>query len=191
MKKLFYVFRRFFPLILFLMIAIFLWLGLQQDPRKLPSPLIGKTMPQFNLPEMSDAQQQLTAQIFQGKVTLLNIWATWCYACRAEHLVLTDIAHELQTLNGPRKKIALYGLNYKDQRPAALNWLKQLGNPYQKIIFDSAGSLAMDLGVYGTPETFLIDQQGVIRYKHVGPINAEIWRKEILPEIEKLYALAN
>jgi cytochrome c biogenesis protein CcmG/thiol:disulfide interchange protein DsbE len=170
------------PLFLFLLLVIFLYLGLQADPRKLPSPLVNKPVPVFDLPNLFSDESDINDKELHGQIILLNVWATWCHACREEHLLLTDIVETY------KDKIKIYGLNYKDQKNAAVAWLSQLGNPYTKIIYDFQGKLAMDLGVYGTPETFLIDQQGIIRYKHAGPLTLAVWQKEFLPEIEKLNA---
>ena len=127
--------------------------------------------------QLLQPDQQLSEKIFLGKVSLLHVWATWCATCRAEHLVLMDLARS--------KKVVFYGLNYKDNPEAAKNWLKQYGNPYKAIISDPQGRLGIDLGVYGTPETFLIDSQGVIRYKYIGAITQHIWEHDIMPEIQR------
>lgn len=168
----------FIPLIIFLFISIFLWRGLQQDPHYIPSPLIGKALPDFDYPQLTNNKSSITNKDFLGHVSLLNVWATWCISCRAEHPILMDIARS--------RRVILYGLNYKDQREMATTWLKQKGDPYRKSIYDSKGTLGIDLGVYGTPETFLIDQKGVIRYKYVGPISPDVWENEILPRVKKL-----
>lgn len=166
------------PLVLFFLISFFLWKGLQQDPHQLPSQLIGQKVPAFQLAELLHEKQMMTPQIFQGHITLLNIWATWCANCETEHPVLNTLAQN--------KNIQFIGLNYKDDRKAAKLFLNANGNPYQKIIVDDQGTFAIDLGVYGAPETFLIDQQGIIRYRHIGPLTTTIWDKEFAPLITQL-----
>ncbi len=156
------------PLVIFLMIVGFLAAGLYRDPRLVPSPLIGKPAPAFSLSALRDADRQLTLADLKGQPVLLNVWATWCAACRAEHPLLMELAH--------RREIAIYGLNYRDDRKAAIAWLGQLGDPYRANIYDPQGILALDLGVYGAPETFVLDAQGIITYKHVGVLTPDVWR---------------
>lgn len=170
--------RFILPLAVFLIIVSFLWQGLKKgDPRQLPSALIGRSVPAFNYPDLN-APTSITQASFLGKPSLLNVWATWCVSCQAEHSVLMDIA--------ATNKVRIYGLNYKDDIDKAQQLLKQYGNPYQGVIADTQGKLAIDFGVYGTPETFVIDAKGVIRYKHVGPLSWQVWQQEIEPEIEGL-----
>lgn len=169
--------RYLLPLIIFLIVATFLWLGLSKDPHQLPSALVNKPVPQFAYPNLIKTSQLFTQQKFLGQVSLLNVWGSWCQTCYMEHTVLMEIAHS--------NNIAVYGLNYKDERIAALQWLEKYGNPYSEIIFDKQGTLAMELGVYGTPETFLIDAKGIIRYKHVGALDLALWEQEIKPLIQK------
>lgn len=154
------------PLVIFLLTAILLYYGLDRDPRYVPSPLINKPIPVLN------------KKLFLGHVSLLNVWATWCTSCKEEHEVLMSIAKS--------KKVIIYGLNYKDDKKEALNWLAHKGNPYNKLLFDEQGTVGVELGVYGTPETYLIDGLGVIKYKHIGPITEQVWREIILPEINKI-----
>jgi cytochrome c biogenesis protein CcmG/thiol:disulfide interchange protein DsbE len=168
------------PLILFLGIAIFLFRGLGMDPHKVPSPLIGKPAPQFHLSELRDPDHTLTTSDLSGQVALLNVWATWCVSCQAEHSVLMRLAQ--------RDQVRIYGLDYKDSRPEALAWLKDYGDPYVANAFDADGRVGIDWGVYGTPETFVIDKQGTIRYKHIGPISERDAQEIILPWILKLQA---
>lgn len=156
------------PLVIFLTIVVFLAVGLNRDPRLVPSPLIGKPAPAFSLPALRNAERQLTLADLKGQPVLLNVWATWCVACRAEHAFLMDLAE--------RGEITIFGVNYKDERNAAIGWLKQLGDPYQANIYDPEGILALDLGVYGAPETFLLDASGIIKFKHVGPLTPDVWR---------------
>lgn len=169
--------RYIIPLIIFAVIISFLWKGLQKDPHELPSVLIGKAVPAFNYPSLMHAGKVVTEQQFKGHVSLLNVWATWCITCRAEHSVLMDIANS--------GAVMIYGLNYKDDPVAAKQWLKTYGNPYQDIIIDNRGTLAIDLGVYGSPETFIIDSHGIIRYKYIGAISPDVWRDKLLPEVKK------
>lgn len=166
------------PLILFIILVIFLWRGLQQNPHLLPSALLNKTAPAFALNSLTNPAQHFTDRDLQQHVSLVNVWASWCEACRQEHPFLMDIAM--------RGDVSVYAINYKDQRAQALRYLQQFGNPYQQIGFDQSGTMAINWGVYGTPETFVIDKLGVIRYKVVGPITAEIWQRELLPLINQL-----
>lgn len=169
--------RYFIPIVFFTALVFFFLKGLKNDPHHIPSALIGKPVPQFQLTSLMHPDLQLNAKVFKGKVSLLHVWATWCVTCRTDHLMWMDIIRS--------KKIVLYGLNYKDNHDDAKNWLKQYGNPYQDVISDPKGKLGIDLGVYGTPETFLIDKQGMIRYKYIGPISPDIWEHEFLPKIQK------
>ncbi|QEA12524.1 DsbE family thiol:disulfide interchange protein [Comamonas flocculans] len=169
------------PLAVFAVLMVFLGIGLTLKPRELPSPLIDKPLPAFALPQLSDPQQTVAAKDLAGKVWMLNVWASWCVACRVEHPVLVDLARN-------DKSILIYGLNYKDQREDALRWLARLGNPYLESFSDTQGLVGIDLGVYGVPETFIIDRQGVIRYKHIGPVTPEALQETILPLMRKLGA---
>jgi len=165
------------PIIFVALIAL-LWAGLGRDPRFVPSPLVGKPLPDFTLSKLQNPQRILTAADFQGKVSLLNVWATWCVSCRREHGFLMSLAESGQ--------IPIYGINYKDDREAALAWLEKIGDPYTMNVYDPDGRLGIDLGVYGTPETFLIDPDGVIAYKHIGPMSVDVWEKKIRPVIETI-----
>lgn len=156
----------------------FFWRGLYLNPRILPSPLIGKPVPQFSLPRLRDPQQTFTQQEFAGQVALLNVWASWCAACRDEHETLLTLARE--------NVVPIYGLDYKDDRQSALAWLKREGDPYRAVAFDARGDVAINWGVYGAPETFLIDRHGVIRYKYIGPLTPEAVRSDLLPRIAAL-----
>ena len=168
------------PLVLFFLIAAFLAWGLRKDydPRHIPSPLIGKSVPAFSLPSLEQADTVITDKDLLGKVYLLNVWATWCISCRAEHPTLVELARS--------GKAEFVGLNWKDDREKADTWLRQLGNPFSVNIFDKEGRTAIDLGVYGAPETFLVDKQGIIRYKYAGPITRDLFNETILPLIEQL-----
>ena len=159
-------------------LGLFLALGLRLDPREVPSPLIDKPAPAFSATLLSKPDVTMGKQDLAGKVWLLNVWASWCVACRDEHPVLVEFAK--------RGVVPVYGLNYKDQRPAAFSWLRQGGNPYVDSFFDADGRIGIDYGVYGVPETFVIDRQGTIRYKHIGALTPEVLRDKIEPLIRKL-----
>lgn len=168
--------KMWLPFILFMLIALALWWGLSKDPHKIASPLVNKTLPEFSANSLSVGVTKITQADFINHISLLNVFGTWCLVCRNENLVLMNIAktHGLQ----------LVGLDYRDKRSETLAWLDKYGNPYQKIIFDPQGAVAIELGVYGTPETFLIDKKGMIRYKHIGVLTEEIWLKELLPLVQ-------
>ena len=166
------------PLLLFLLLAGFLGYGLKLNPRELPSPLIDKPAPAFSLPQLSAPDSVIANADLRGQVWLLNVWASWCVACRQEHPVLNEFARQ--------KLVPLIGLNYKDTAPDANGWLREHGNPYNTSLVDADGRVGIDFGVYGVPETFLIDKQGVIRYKHIGPITWEALRDVLLPKIAEL-----
>jgi len=168
------------PLLLFLLLAALLYRGLSLDPKLVPSPLIDKPMPAFTLPRLEDADATISDADLKGQVSLLNIWATWCVSCRAEHEVLLELA--------ATGKARIYGLNYKDNRADAQRWLQQLGNPYITNAFDEDGRTGIDWGVYGAPETFIMDKHGMIRHKHIGPLSREAIYTEILPLIDRLEA---
>jgi cytochrome c biogenesis protein CcmG/thiol:disulfide interchange protein DsbE len=170
----------FLPLGIFLGIVVLLFFGLGQDPRRVPSPLVDKPAPEFRLPQLAAPDQTLSSAAFQGQVSLLNVWATWCVSCRAEHQQLMTLAK--------RDGVTIYGLNYKDTRPEALQWLRFYGDPYVANAFDADGRVGIDWGVYGTPETFVIDRHGIIRHKHIGPITPEVRQDVLLPLIAKLKA---
>ena len=169
---------RLLPLILVVALGVVLYRGLSLNPNEIPSALVGKSLPQFTLTTLENENQQVTAQDLKGKIVLLNVWATWCVYCKYEHPYLVDIAKS--------GRVALYGLNYKDDRIDANKWLTEYDNPYVFSVFDDAGRLGIDLGVTAAPETFVIDEQGVIRMKHVGPIDTEIWQNKFLPLISQL-----
>jgi cytochrome c biogenesis protein CcmG/thiol:disulfide interchange protein DsbE len=170
--------RYLLPLLVFIVMAGFLAIGLKLDPREVPSPLIGKPAPDFDLPQLAAQDQRLAAKDLRGQVWLLNVWASWCVACRQEHPLLVELAKSGQ--------VKLYGLNYKDKREDALRWLANFGDPYLKSIADTDGLVGIDYGVYGVPETFVIDKQGVIRHKQIGPVTAESLRDTLLPLVAKL-----
>ena len=170
--------RYLLPLGVFVALVLLLGVGLGLNPRLVPSPLVGKPLPDFTLAKLREPQQTLSHTDLIGKISLLNAWATWCVECRREHPVLVAIARE--------GKVPVYGLNYKDQRTDALQWLQRLGDPYVASAFDGDGRVGIDLGVYGLPETFLVDEQGMIVHKHIGPISTEIWESDFVPVIERL-----
>ena len=172
--------RYLLPLGLFAGLVVLFIFGLQNDPSHVPSPLINKPAPAFNLPLLHDRDKIITVEDLKGQVSLINVWASWCIACRTEHPVLVKASN--------MKQINLYGLNYKDKREDALNWLKEFHNPYKASAFDEAGKTGIDYGVYGVPETFVLDKQGLIRYKHIGPINDEQLKTIILPIVAELGA---
>jgi len=157
----------FIPLVLFITLSFFLWKGLSIDPRALPSALIDKPFPDFKVEALLQPERFLTKADIVGRPVLVNVWATWCPSCRQEHEQLLRMAQE--------SKIKIIGLNYKDERQAATQWLQQLGNPYAFNIYDEAGMLGLDLGVYGAPETYLLDAQGVVRHRHIGVITEQTW----------------
>ncbi len=166
------------PLLILISIGFFLWRGLAINPTLVPSALIDKQIPEFNLRNLISPQQTLSKQIFLGHVSLLNVWATWCTVCANEYPVLIDIKNT--------HLVTIYGLDYKDDRQTALRWIKKYGNPFAKIGFDPEGTTAINWGVYGTPETFVIDKKGIIRYKVIGEVSHRIWQRILLPLIEKL-----
>jgi len=170
--------KRLIPLGIFGVLIVFLVIGLSLKPKEIPSPLIGKMAPTFSLPVLNQENQIFTPSEMLGKVWLLNVWASWCVSCRAEHPLLNELAK--------MKLVPILGLNYKDQDPAALKWLKELGNPYDLSIVDAKGLVGIDYGVYGVPETFVIDQTGKVAFKHIGPITPDSMQKTLLPLIAKL-----
>lgn len=169
---------RFSLLAGFLLLVALLAVGLSRNPREVPSPLIGKPAPAFTLPRLADPTQQFSPAEMRGKVWLLNVWASWCVSCRDEHPVLVDFARTRQA--------PLVGLNYKDPREDALRWLARYGDPYELSVVDADGRIGIDYGVYGVPETYVIDKAGVIRYKQIGPVTPEIMAKKIVPLLREL-----
>jgi len=165
--------RFLLPLGIFILLVAFLAVGLRLDPREVPSPLVGKPAPAFELPILQKPDKRFVPGDMRGKVWLLNVWASWCVSCRDEHPMLVALAK--------RGVIPILGLNYKDKSDEATAWLKQFGNPYDLSVVDADGRIGIDYGVYGVPETYLIDADGVIRYKQIGPITAAILEQKILP----------
>jgi cytochrome c biogenesis protein CcmG, thiol:disulfide interchange protein DsbE len=171
------------PLAIFLLLGILFWVGLSLDPKVIPSALINKPVPVFALPvlpaeENPEGITQVSNQNITG-ISLLNVWATWCTTCRVEHEFLNKLKQQ---------GIKIYGINYKDNQQEAEQWIRELHNPYVFSIYDQEGLLGIDLGVYGAPETFIVDKKGMIRYRHAGDVNAEIWAKDIEPLIKQLEA---
>ena len=170
--------RYLIPLILFGILVVFLAIGLGRDPREVPSPQINKAAPSFRLRQLKDPTKSFSAEEMRGRVWLLNVWASWCIACRDEHPFLLQYARS--------NELPIYGLNYKDKPEDALAWLGELGDPYVLSVSDLDGRVGIDYGVYGAPETYLIDQQGVIRFKYVGPITPDVWNGTILPLVHQI-----
>jgi cytochrome c biogenesis protein CcmG/thiol:disulfide interchange protein DsbE len=168
------------PLLVFVLLAGFFAVGLMRDPREVPSPFIGKTAPAFKLEQLHDSARAFTPEDMKGKVWMLNVWASWCVSCRIEHPLLVDMAR--------RKVVPIVGLNYKDKRDDGVQWLQKFGNPYVMSAHDVEGKVGIDYGVYGVPETFVIDKQGLIRHKQIGPITPESLEKVILPLLRELNA---
>jgi cytochrome c biogenesis protein CcmG/thiol:disulfide interchange protein DsbE len=166
------------PLALFLVLVAFLAIGLSRDPHEIPSPLVNKPAPAFVLPVLSSSQQSFKSDEMRGKVWLLNAWASWCVACREEHPLLLELSRS--------GVVPIYGLDYKDQPQDALAWLNEFGNPYTLVLSDADGRTGIDFGVYGVPETFVIDRNGVIRYKQIGPVTVEALEKKIIPLVKEL-----
>jgi cytochrome c biogenesis protein CcmG/thiol:disulfide interchange protein DsbE len=164
--------------VLFILLVGFLAVGLRRDPHEVPSPFIGKPAPTFQLAQLRDPGKTFSAADMRGKVWLLNVWASWCVTCRDEHPLLLQYARS--------GALPIYGLNYKDKREDALSWLAELGDPYVLSVSDSDGRVGIDYGVYGAPETYLIDRDGIIRFKQIGPVTPDIWEKTILPLAQQL-----
>ena len=172
------MFRYLIPLVLFLALAVFLAIGLTRDPHELKSVLINKPAPEFRLPQLKAADKTISNEDMRGKVWLLNVWASWCVACREEHPYLLEYAKS--------GVVPIYGLNYKDRREDALATLDELGDPYTVSAVDFDGRVGIDFGVYGAPETYVIDQGGTIRFKYVGPMMPDVWKEKILPVVQEL-----
>ncbi len=168
--------RYIVPLAIFAVIGVFFWRGLGLNPNYIPSPLVGKPAPTFSLPSLTDPNVALTQDAFRGKVSLVNVWGTWCVECRHEHGFLVQLA---------RAGLPIYGLNLKDDRDSALGWLATLGNPYVSSGFDPQGVAAIDWGVTGAPETFLIGPDGTILHKHISPLTPQVWQRDFLPLVEE------
>jgi cytochrome c biogenesis protein CcmG, thiol:disulfide interchange protein DsbE len=168
------------PLALFFLLVAFFAVGLFRDPREVPSPFIGRAAPAFKLEQLHQSQLVFTPEEMRGKVWLLNVWASWCVACQVEHPLLVQMSKQ--------KLVPIVGLNYKDRRDDGLKWLARHGDPYVLSAYDNDGRVGIDYGVYGVPETFVIDKQGVIRYKQIGPITPDALEKKIKPLLKELGA---
>jgi cytochrome c biogenesis protein CcmG/thiol:disulfide interchange protein DsbE len=172
--------RFMWPFIIFVALAGFLYVGLGLNPHEVPSPLINKPAPPFKLTQLQDPSKEFSSDEMKGQVWLLNVWASWCVSCRAEHPVLLALSRQ--------NVVPIYGLDYKDKREAGLEWLREGGNPYVVSASDFEGRVGIDYGVYGVPETYLIDKEGVIRYKQIGPVTQQALREKILPLVAELKA---
>ena len=166
------------PLVLFIGLVAFLLVGLTRDPHEVPSPLINQPAPDFKLGQLREPNKTFSPQEMRGKVWVLNFWGTWCVACREEHPLLLEYSKT--------GAVPIYGVDYKDDRDTAMQMLKEEGDPYVLSAFDPDGRVSIDYGVYGAPESYLIDRNGVIRFKQIGPITREVWQKEILPRAKQL-----
>ena len=166
------------PLAVLVVVVGFLGVGLRLNPREVPSPLVGKAAPPFTLPVLHTPQKTVSNTDLKGQVWILNVWASWCVTCREEHPVLVDLAKQ--------KIVPIYGLNYKDKPEDAKAWLARFGDPYELSLIDENGRIGIDYGVYGVPETYLIDRDGVIRYKKIGPVTPQTVRDKILPLLRQL-----
>ncbi len=170
--------RFILPLVVFLVLAGFLYVGLGLDPHEVPSPLIDKPAPAFNLPQLHDSTKNFSQAEMKGKVWLLNVWSSWCVSCKEEHPLLLSLAQQ--------NIVPIYGLDYKDKKEDAEAWLNQAGNPYALNVMDRDGRVGINYGVYGVPETYVIDKQGIIRYKQIGPVTNESLNEKILPMVAEL-----
>ncbi|MFA6901509.1 MAG: DsbE family thiol:disulfide interchange protein [Gallionellaceae bacterium] len=170
--------RFILPFVIFIILATFLFVGLNLNPREVPSPLVGKAAPEFSLPQLHTPNRQFSPREMEGKVWLLNVWASWCVSCEAEHPLLIELARQ--------NIVPIVGLDYKDKRQAALVWLERRGNPYVLTVSDVEGRTGIDYGVYGVPETYVIDKKGLIQYKQIGPVTTENLRDKILPLVAEL-----
>ena len=169
--------KKLIPLILFVVIVVFLYFSLNSNSSKLPSPLLGKMFPNIEAKDFYSNESVLLADLFSENMSLVNVWASWCVTCRQEHQMMMKIANN--------KDLQLIGINYKDTRTDGEKFLEIMGNPFDVIIFDPNGKIGLDLGVYATPETFLVNQQGVILYKHIGAIDSKVWEESFMPHIKK------
>jgi len=170
--------RFLLPLAIFVVMVGFLAVGLTLNPREVPSPLVGKAAPDFSLPQLHESDKVFSPKEMAGKVWLLNFWASWCSGCKDEHPVLMQMAKSGEA--------PIYGVDYKDTKDEALSWLQRWGNPYQLVAVDDVGRIGINYGVYGVPETYVIDKAGRIRYKQIGPVDLEVWEKKILPLVREL-----
>ena len=172
--------RFILPFVVFMIMAAFMYVGLGLDPREVPSPLVGKAAPAFTLPQLHEPAKQFSPQDMKGKVWLFNVWASWCAACKDEHPVLMGLSRQ--------NIVPIYGMDYKDKREDGEAVLRESGNPYTLVVSDTEGRVGIDYGVYGVPETYVIDKQGVIQYKQIGPVTPKNLNEKILPLIKELQA---
>ena len=169
--------KKLIPFFLFVVIAAFLYFSLNDTSSKLPSPLLGKMFPEIEARDFYSDESVLMTNLFNEKISLVNVWASWCVTCRQEHQMMMKIANN--------KDLQLIGINYKDKRVDGERYLEMMGNPFDVIVFDPIGKIGIELGVYATPETFLVDQKGVILYKHIGAIDSQVWEQGFIPHIKK------
>ncbi|NMP15848.1 MULTISPECIES: DsbE family thiol:disulfide interchange protein [unclassified Thalassotalea] len=169
---------RLIPLVLFLLLGLLLFRGLSLNPQDMPSALVGKSFPQFQLTKLKDAGQTMTSENFNPGIKIVNVWATWCPSCKIEHPFLVKLSKD------PR--FSVYGINYKDERGAAVEWLQYYKDPYQFSVYDVDGKLGLDLGVYGAPETFVVDHNNIIRKRFAGVLEKNVWQREFLPLINQI-----
>jgi cytochrome c biogenesis protein CcmG/thiol:disulfide interchange protein DsbE len=172
--------RFILPLVAFMVLAAFLYVGLGLNPHEVPSPLIGKPAPAFSLPQLHESGKQFSSQEMKGKVWILNVWSSWCVSCKEEHPLLVALSNQ--------NIVPIYGLDYKDKREDGEGWLARAGNPYVLSASDFEGRVGIDYGVYGVPESYVIDKQGIIQYKEIGPITPEKLKDKILPLVAQLQA---
>jgi cytochrome c biogenesis protein CcmG/thiol:disulfide interchange protein DsbE len=170
--------RYVIPAAIFAVLVGFFWVGLSKDPSVVPSPFIGKPAPEFHLQDLADLEATVSNADLVGQPSILNVWATWCVGCRQEHETLMQLA--------AMDIVPIYGLNYRDNRDQALQWLVRLGDPYMATGYDPDGAAGLDWGVYGAPETFLMDADGIVVYKHLGPLSLAVWRQEFMPRIHAM-----
>jgi cytochrome c biogenesis protein CcmG/thiol:disulfide interchange protein DsbE len=174
--------RYVLPVVFLVGLVVMLGIGLRRDPTYVPSPLIGKPAPDFTLPRLEDPSQMLRKTDLLGDVSVVNVWATWCGGCRQEHPLLVQL--------GRTAGVPFFGIDWKDDNALARQWLAELGNPYKSVAVDADGKTAIDFGVYGAPETFLLDRQGNVIYKHIAPMTVDVWQKEFLPRIAQARKVA-
>jgi len=172
--------RFILPFVVFMIMAAFMYVGLGLDPREVPSPLVGKAAPAFTLPQLHEPAKQFSPQDMKGKVWLFNVWASWCAACKDEHPVLMGLSRQ--------NIVPIYGMDYKDKREDGEAVLRESGNPYTLVVSDTEGRVGIDYGVYGVPETYVIDKQGVIQHKHIGAVTPKILDEKIIPLVKELQA---
>ena len=165
--------RYLVPIVLFLLLLPVFIIGLTRDPSELPSPFLNNPSPEFALPSLTDPGSEVGSADYAGEFALINVWATWCVGCREEHGFLMELAHS--------GAIPIYGINWRDNRPDALTWLERLGDPYVFSAFDVDGRVGIDWGVYGAPETFLLNPDGIVMHKHLGPLDHAIWQRDFVP----------